>query len=223
MRKAVMVAVMTLVAATLPGFRAVADQPPTSRLGCQPDPTVQGEQVLHCTYGPLEVTTGANMILVGPVTIESPRANGFITSFAPNLVLTATGEVPPIHEVHLHHGVWINGARGDTTPFFATGEEKTRSEIPAGYGYRTSPADAWILNYMIHNLTAAAYTVTITYDLTWVPASAGLKEVVPVWLDAVGHKEPSKQIYPVYDPERSGAGETAEFEADRDVDLVWVG
>ncbi len=134
MRKAVLVAVIALVAATLPGFQASAgESPPASRLGCQPDPTLQ-EQVLHCTYGPLQVTPGANMILFGPVTIESPRADGYITSFAPNLVLAATGDVPPIHEVHLHHGVWINAAQGGTTPFFATGEEKTRSEIPPGTG-----------------------------------------------------------------------------------------
>jgi hypothetical protein len=215
---------MTLLAGTLPAFGASAvDAPPTSRLGCQPDPTVQGPQKLHCTYGPLEVTPGANMILFGPVSIESPRADGFITSFAPNLVLTATGAVPPIHEVHLHHGVWINAARGSTTPFFATGEEKTRSEIPAGYGYRTSPADAWVLNYMLHNLPATPYTVTITYDLTWVPASAGLKEVVPVWLDAVARNDSSKQLYPVYDPPQSGDGYSAQFSADQDVDIVWVG
>lgn len=231
---------MALVAATLPGLRAIAaDSPPTIRLGCQPDPTLQ-KQVLHCTYGPLVVTPGANMILFGPVTIESPRAPGFVTSFAPNLVLAATGEVPPIHEVHLHHGVWINAARGNTTPFFATGEEKTRSEIPDGYGYRTSPTDAWVLNYMLHNLTASSYTVIITYDLTWVPFSAScvigdttlpapipnspcLKDVEPVWFDAVGKNEPGKQIYPVYDPAQNGIGYTAEFGVDRDAELVWVG
>ncbi|MEY2420795.1 MAG: hypothetical protein QOI95_862 [Acidimicrobiaceae bacterium] len=223
MRKAVLVAAITLVAAISPAVRAMAgDSLPTSRFGCQPDPTLQA-QLLHCTYGPLVVTPGTNMILLGPVTIESPRAEGYITSFAPNLVLAATGEVPPIHEVHLHHGVWINAAKTGTTPFFATGEEKTRSQIPDGYGYRTSATDAWVLNYMLHNLTASAYTVMITYDLTWVPASAGLKDVVPVWLDAVANNDSTKQLYPVYDPAQDGTGYTSSFGVDRDAEIVWVG
>jgi plastocyanin len=225
-RRAVLVVVMTLVAATLPGFRAVAaDSPAASRLGCQPDPTIQGEQTLHCRYGPLAVTPGTNMIVFGPVSIESPRVDGYITSFSPNLELATTGEVPPIHKVHLHHGVWLNATSSGTTPFFATGEEKTRSQIPAGYGYRTSPADAWVLNYMIHNLSEDAYSVFIDYDLTWLPLTTpNIKNVVPVWLDAVGQKEGiSKSVYPVYDPRQDGSGYTATFSADQDAELVWVG
>jgi plastocyanin len=227
MRKAVLVAVAVLVASVAPGVSAVASGPPIPTdlsHACQPDPTISGPQTLHCQYGPLTVTPGTNMILFGPVSIESPRADGYITRFAPNLVDATTGEVPPIHVVHLHHGVWLNAASGSTTPFFATGEEKTQAILPPGYGYRTRPTDAWVLNFMLHNLTEAAFTVYIQYDLDWVPASTpDMKEVVPVWLDAVGHKDATKQVYPVYDPAKDGSAYTTNFAADQDAELVWVG
>jgi len=233
-RKLVLVGALALVAVVVPIIHAEALGPPTPsgpRDLCQPDPTVAGEQTLRCSYGPLTVTPGANMILLGPVTIESPRADGYITGISPNLIDATSGKVPPIHVVHLHHGVWINAARGSTTPFFATGEEKTRSILPHGpdgealYGYRTRPTDAWVLNYMLHNLTSNTYEVTIRYDLTWVPATTpGIKEVEPVWLDAVAQREgSSKALYPVYDPPKSGAGYSATFTADQDAEIVWVG
>lgn len=229
-----MVVVVALLAAVGPVVHAVALGPavPTGpRDLCQPDPTLIGEQTLHCRYGPLAVTPGTNMIVLGPVSIESPRADGYITSISPNLVDATTGAVPPVHLVHLHHGVWLNAAQGNTTPFFATGEEKTRSILPHAadgtpeYGYRTRATDAWVLNYMLHNLTPNTYTVVIRYDLTWVPASTpDMKDVVPIWLDAVGQNEGSaKAIYPVYDPARDGAGYTATFSADRDAEIVWAG
>jgi len=167
---------------------------------CQPDPTVTTTQKLSCRYGPLAVTPGANLILFGPVTIESPRANGFITRFEPNLVDAMTGQVPPIHQIHLHHGVWLNPSKHGLTPFFATGEEKTISTLPPGYGYPTSPADTWVLNYMLHNLTSQTYTVYITYKLDWIakssPAASKMKQVEPIWMDIIGG------AYPVYNPSR---------------------
>lgn len=228
MRKTILVVLLVLAGAAVPAVHAVALGPPVpTNLGelCQPDPRVTGPQTLHCRYGPLTVTPGTNMILFGPTSIESPRADGYITSISPNLVDATTGKVPPIHVVHLHHGVWLNAAQGSTTPFFATGEEKTRSILPAGYGYRTRPTDAWVVNYMLHNLTPNPYTVTIRYDLTWVPLNTpDIKEVVPVWLDAVAQKEGSaKAIYPVYDPGKDGSGYTATFQANQDAEIVWVG
>lgn len=234
MRKTLLVLTLALGAAAVPVVAAQALGPPVPEsLGdlCQPDPAVAGEQTLRCSYGPISVTPGSNMILLGPVTIESPRASGYITSISPNLVDATTGKVPPIHLVHLHHGVWINAARGNTTPFFATGEEKTRTILPRTaadeplYGYRTDPGDAWVLNYMMHNLTPNTFEVTIRYDLTWVPASTpGIKEVAPVWLDAVAQNEGSgSALYPVYDPAKDGTGYTARFRADENAELVWVG
>jgi hypothetical protein len=188
---------------------------------CQPDPTVMTVQRLDCRYGPLLVTPGANLILFGPVTIESPRADGFITRLEPNLIDASTGRVPPIHEIHLHHGVWLNPPKYGTTPFFATGEEKTISTVPSGYGLSTSTTDAWVLNYMLHNLTSQTYAVFITYKLDWIAKSSSmgskLKSVEPIWMDIIGG------AYPVYNPVK-GAGTTnrrsASFEMRKSYEIV---
>ena len=92
--------------------------------------------------------------------------------------------------LHLHHGVWAVATRRDATSvlfperFIAAGEEKTALELPDGYGYRYAPSDYWYLNYMIHNLTAKPYQVSITYDVDFVPASwpgirAGRRSLFP--------------------------------------------
>lgn len=206
--------------------------------GCQPNPLIKAPQVLKCRYGPLAVTPGQNLILVGPVSIESPRADGFITAMTPNMV-DAEGEVPGIHEVHLHHGVWLgararSGLAGVDTPFMAAGEEKTVSSTPPGYGYKVRADDEWLLNYMIHNLTAQSYSVFITYEIEWTPRDspegAAMKEVVPLWFDNVGG------LYPVYNPTQTGpeiAGDrldsarqvhtrTRSFSVNQDTEIVWL-
>lgn len=210
MRRLIVLLVGTL-AATATATALADTTPPVSPVttdACQPDPVLaqtapDQAQRLHCRYGPLVVTPGTNLILFGPVSIESPRAEGFITRFAPDLVLASDGTVPAIHQVHLHHGVWLNPAseRDVFRPFFATGEEKTVSAIPPGYGYPTHPTDEWVLNYMIHNLTSQTYEVFITYELDWLPAASGTQRVEPIWLDAVGHRGGSA-AYPVYDPQK---------------------
>ena len=68
------------------------------------------------------------------------------------------GKVPRVDVLHLHHGVWVNLSRPNTTNnlpelFFAAGEEKTIFQLPKGYGYRYEASDNWLLNHMIHNLT----------------------------------------------------------------------
>lgn len=229
-------AVILALAALALGLAPAATGVPVSGVGdvprdaCQPDPTVNARQTLTCRYGPVLVTPGTNMILLGPVTVESPRADGYIVSMRPDMVLATTGEIPPIHELHLHHGVWLNPARNGTTPFMAAGEEKTVSAMPSGYGYRTAPHDQWILNYMIHNQTAATDTVFITYELEFVPLSspegATLKPVDPLWFDVVGG------FYPVYDPQRTGEidaatgrpihGESASFSSSLNYEMVWM-
>ncbi|MHB8671507.1 MAG: cupredoxin domain-containing protein [Acidimicrobiales bacterium] len=199
--------------------------PSQANHGCQPDPTDPSPQILHCRYGPLTVGPGSNLILFGPTTVESPRADGYVTKFTPDLVYADTGQVPPIHIVHLHHSVWLNPSDGNYTPFMATGEEKTVSTIPAGYGYRVHPTDEWVLNYMLHNLTPSTYEVFITYDLDWVPLATataqGIQEVHPVWLDTVAEKDFSRSIYPIYLPDR-GAGFKTSFTVKRDEELVWT-
>ena len=61
---------------------------------------------MRFAYGPIPVKPGQNDVLVGPVTIEKPLQDGYITRFKPNLD-AHDGSVPPVHEVHLHHGTWL--------------------------------------------------------------------------------------------------------------------
>src|SRR4051794_6285919 len=79
---------------------------------------------LRFSYGPILVKPGQNDVLVTPVTIEKPSMDGYVTRFRPNLV-RADGTVPPVEQVHLHHGTWISAPEYGTGPFFASGEEKT--------------------------------------------------------------------------------------------------
>jgi plastocyanin len=165
-------------------------------------------QHLHYKYGPIHVEPGQNLILLGPVTIEKPAYDGYVTRIKPDLV-RGDGSVPPVDQIHLHHGVFLNLSRTDATSpgserFFATGEEKTIFKMPRGYGYFSRGGDVWAVNHMIHNQTPVPDDVYITYDVDFVPASTTLgktmKGVKPIWMDVQ-----NGSAYPVFDVHR-GAG-----------------
>ena len=157
---------------------------------------------LHFELGPLDIRPGQNIIETNRYTIPQPKIDGWIVGFKPNLRL-ADGSVPPVDQIHLHHGVWLTGTRFDATAllperFFGVGEEKTALHMPPGYGYRYTPNDYWWLNYMIHNLTAKPFKVSITYDVDILPTEdappGGMKDVHPIWMDVQ-----NGSLYPVFD------------------------
>ena len=76
---------------------------------------------LRSAYGPITVKPGQNDVLVEPVTIEKPNIDGYITRFKPNLVVE-NGIVPPVVQVHLHHGTWLSEPSYGSGPFFGAGE-----------------------------------------------------------------------------------------------------
>src|SRR5271155_4224835 len=107
---------------------------------------------LHYRYGPLTVNKGSNMIMIGGG-LPKPAVDGYIVGIRPNLTLL-NGTVPSVNVIHLHHGVWLNRSRMDLTDagperFFASGEEKTWAQLPAGFGYPYKATDQWALNYML--------------------------------------------------------------------------
>ena len=172
-------------------------------------------QHLHFKYGPIHIVPGQNLILVGPVTIEKPAYDGYVVGFRPNLV-RADGSVPPIEQIHLHHAVWLNLSRKDSTApgipgerIAASGEEKTVFNLPSGYGYPVKGTDVWALNYMIHNETPNPDNVWITYDVDYVPATSDLAKTLtpvhPIWMDVQNGK-----AYPVFDVHR-GSGTNGQF------------
>jgi plastocyanin len=176
-------------------------------------------QHLYFRYGPLDIRPGQNVIDTNKYLIPQPKEDGWIVGFKPNLELP-NGKVPPVDVIHLHHGVWANAFRRDATAplfperFFAAGEEKTALAFPRGYGYRYRTSDAWFLNYMIHDLTPKPYTVYLTYDVDFVPATSSraseMKDVHPIWLDVQNGK-----VYPVFDAVKgSGADGTFTYPDD---------
>jgi hypothetical protein len=160
-------------------------------------------QRLRFAYGPLPVKPGQNDVLVGPVTIEKPDRDGYITRFKPNLV-RADGTVPPVEQVHLHHGTWLSQPSYGSGPFFAAGEEKTIAPWPKGYGMPVNATDQWQLLYMVHSAVSNPMEVYIVYDVDFVPKdkgdAIGLKPAFPIWLDV----RPSG--YPVFNVQRQYGG-----------------
>jgi hypothetical protein len=174
-----------------------------------------GLEHLHFAAGPYTVTPGANLILLDYKHVPKPNQDGFMVRMVPNLRYALAngkccGKVPLTSVIHLHHGVWLsNGTAGEGEgdgfggwyPFMASGEEKTVYEFPAGYGYPIGARDYWVLNYMIHNLTARAARVYITYDIDFVPATSPLAMTItpvhPIWMDVEDH-----HIYPVFNVRR---------------------
>jgi hypothetical protein len=174
-----------------------------------------GMQVMKFAAGPYTVTPGANLILLDHNHVPKPHVNGYMVRMAPNLRYAlpngkCCGTIPRVDVIHLHHGVWLssgasgqgegNGAFG-LYPFMASGEEKTAYEFPQGYGYPVGGADLWVLNYMIHNLTAKQTRVYITYTINFVPqtdpASNTITPVHPIWMDVEAH-----HLYPVFNVHR---------------------
>ena len=154
-------------------------------------------------YGPVIAAPGHNLILVGPVTIERPAGDGYVTRVRPDLV-DASGKAPPIEQVHMHHAVMLNLSQKDTTypslpqRFYGFAEEKTIGQLPAPYGYPVRSTDVWGINYMLHNETADPKAVWIQYVVDWVPARAPtgrrMKPARPLWIDVQNGK-----AYPVFD------------------------
>ena len=160
-------------------------------------------QRLRFSYGPIAVKPGQNDVLIEPVKIEKPLREGFITRFKPDLV-RADGTVPPIEQVHLHHGTWLSVPDYGSGPFFAAGEEKTTAPFPKGYGMPVKPSDTWLLLYMVHSAVQQPMEVYITYDVDFVTKAAaeelGLKKAYPLWFDV----RPSG--YPVFNVQRDYGG-----------------
>lgn len=159
---------------------------------------------LRFVFGPIHTKPGQNDVLIEPVTIAKPAFDGYVVRFEPNLV-DATGRVPGVHEIHLHHAVWLNvtdNYGNGVNPFFGVGEEKTILNLPRGFGLPVRATDTWQILYMIHNQFPAPTELFITYELDIIPAQAaketwGMKPVYPIWLDV----RPS--FYPVFNAKRN--------------------
>jgi hypothetical protein len=204
-RTAPVVLVVALCAAAL--VPAPAGAAPTE--GCH-----RNDRGYVCFYGPFDVPQGAMVEVFEAV--EPPPEAGFITSMRATLV-DGSGRRIAHHMVHLHHAVWVNptkqdatcdsfaGAQFDVDRFFATGKERTKVTMPAGYGYYWNNAAAfgqpdpfWFLAAHLDGMHGSNETF-IRLNLDFVPEAegAGIVDVKPVWLDVR-----NCQGDPVYDVPR---------------------
>ena len=176
-------------------------------------PAANGAKRLTYRVGPFDVRPGQNEIAYNLIS-QKPQVDGYITRIRPDLTYL-NGRVPGVDVIHLHHGVWVNASRKDATDpalaerFFASGEEKTRMQLPKGYGYPYKASDTWILNHMIHNLTPVPTQVYMVYEIDFIPKSSpaarGIRPVRPIWMDV--H---NGSVYPVFNAEK-GAGPSGRF------------
>jgi hypothetical protein len=207
----VVLGALSVLSLVLPSAARAIDTDPSAKLGlgapALPSSACADTSYAQCTrtryaYGPITITPGANFQLIAPG-IPKPSTDGYVTRMTANLYRT-DGTVPPVDEIHLHHGVWGSVPQyGNFLPFFGVGEEKTEFRLPTGYGLKVRGSDQWFLNYMIHNLTTTPEHVYITYDIDYVPAAAGessgMKQALPLWLDVLYGKRP---YYPVFNVQR---------------------
>ncbi len=190
-----------------------------------PAASYDGMTTYSCRTDPIPIYPGQNSNL-GGVTKTCPHAEvvsgpgdtsvfdpgstaeGYITRFRPSMQeLHADGSLttPPVWDLHLHHVVWVSPTTG---PTFASGEEKTESKLPQGYGAKVGGDATWVLNYMIHNLTPrGGRSVYITWEIDWVPETNPPRtDISPTkirWMDVAG----APHIYPVFDAERGFDGD----------------
>ncbi|HWW52617.1 MAG TPA: hypothetical protein VNY84_02520 [Acidimicrobiales bacterium] len=186
-------------------------------------PVPAGAERLHFKYGPITVQPGQNFIQFSHGQVPKPAVDGWIVGIMPNL-RRADGSVPGVDVIHLHHGVWVNLSGHDASSpggdrFFAVGEEKTNLELPAGYGYQYHASDAWLINYMVHNLFPTPDQVWITYDIDFIPATSPAASAIqaarPIWMDVQnGH------VYPVFNA-LQGSGKDGVFTYPDDVPNVY--
>ena len=101
--------------------------------------------------------------------------------------------------------------------FFASGEEKTHTILPKGYGYEYKATDPWLINYMLHNLLTTPDEVYIVYDIDFIPMSdpgaKAIKPAHPVWNDVQ-----RGQIYPVFDVIKGDGGKDGVYTYPDDAD-----
>lgn len=161
---------------------------------------VSGVQVTTVRYGPFTLAPAgkggdvdhANVFVPN---VAKPCEDCFITRAEPDLVYEDGTPANLDTGVMLHHAVFFNTGRRDTTcgtdPFFgrlgerflASGNERTVKRLPEGYGYLLG-RDPVTGVFHIMNHSDQPKTVFFTWKVDWVPASTpGIKAVTPLWLD----------------------------------------
>ena len=179
-----------------------------------------GMTTYNCATDPITIYPGQNLNLYGltqtcphaekvsgpgdaGVFAPGSTADGYVTRFKPSMVeVHEDGSLttPSVWDLHLHHVVWLGPGVGYAD---RRGEDGVR-RCRRGTGSRSAATQNWGLNYMIHNLTAAAAAAGARSPgrstgsrrpARRAPTSTQLRSV---GLDVAGRP----QVYPVFDAER---------------------
>src|SRR4051794_30755573 len=130
-------------------------------------------------------------------------STGYVTHMETDMIDDVTGQQVPISRLMLHHIVFINAARQDTTcagkgylgfggekdfgntfapqRFYAAGEERAKMSLPDGYGYKLNSSDPWAVLSMVMNHRSTSDHALIHYSVTI--DTAPKTPVTPYWFD----------------------------------------
>jgi hypothetical protein len=150
-------------------------------------------------YGPYTIpgatASGAGMVHNQVrLAVQKPCVDCYITSFTPDLVYGDGTRATMATGTMLHHFVLGSQFRRDATcgndwlglfgeRFFASGDERTAAQFPAGYGYRVRWYDSWNLIADLMNTSPSAQTVYIKVTYTVRSSWESVQPLRPVWLD----------------------------------------
>jgi Stress up-regulated Nod 19 len=164
--------------------------------------SASAESTKTIRYGPFTVPGGTHtmpgMKTALRLGVSKPCSECYITSFTPDLTYasgTFAGQRADMATgMMLHHAVFASQWRSDATcsgswlglageRFFASGDERSRVKLLAGYGYRMRWYDQWNLLVDLMNMSAGDKQVYLTITFTLRAAYEPVRPVKPVWLD----------------------------------------
>lgn len=145
------------------------------------------------TYGPFPTMPsmghhggGGN---VGRVDLEKPCEDCSLVGMIPELREADGSRANFDTGAMLHHVVFFNLNADDATcpnrpqRFFASGNERTPTLLPRGYGYNVSADDDWSLSTHLMNMSDQPKDLSIEVTFYYVKDASALEGVKPFWLD----------------------------------------
>jgi len=184
----------------------------------------------RCFYGPYEASYDPNEEHNEYGLIPTPPEAGYITSAHATLV-DEQGDSVSRHEAHLHHVVFINPNKPSlmcpnigADLFFASGKERTKLQLPDGYGYYWDnkgppqyPAytPTWAIVHHLMTMHEGHETdVFVKLDLGFEAVPEGsLIDVKPTWFDVAGEGDDCS-LDPVFNVQK-GSGTDGVFQKSR--------
>jgi plastocyanin len=200
-RRASIPLAVLLAAGVLLALLSPAAAPAAPAAGCDSGITVGTKTTYRCNI-PTGTIGGYEVRQWYEFDPPTPPQDGYITHMETDIIDEGTGQQVPISRLMLHHIVFLNLNRQDSTctgqgytgfdgrkgfgtiapqRFYAAGEERAKFSMPPGYGYPTDQDDNWGVVAMVMNHRSAPDHALIHYEVTI--DSSPLTAVKPYWFD----------------------------------------